>query len=460
MAILYVRNKSDHKIFHIEESFSSLVWTERYQECGDFVLEIPLNAANVDVYAIGNYLTLDDSTESMVIESRSIDDEAEEPLLEVTGRSLSSLLSRRTIMSRVIDLQQENIVLEGSIDDTIGKLFEDNITSPIIQEYAFFTDPEGRKLSEVPAGVALVEGFTPPPDPFTVYGRRQWVYYNVIRVVERPRVDRSLPITFKSSVTGIHIEQTFSEMKTVYDALVAICKKHYLGFKSYFDENNNIVVELIQGKNRSSFNNNLSPVIFNPVMDNISYVNYFDDYSECKTTGISYSDWYINYYVYAAQIKIYQGYNWVVDETKTGFDRYEIPFDVRSEVSVKSLQNDPDMELVYGESSEETVEDPRTTSEWEQYYDAIEKKVISTGESKYDDGDYEPVCTSEGAIDPLVRYKFEEDYFIGDQVELTNENGIIMTAYISEAVKSYDQNGIVVTPAFTNMTKYDTGEEE
>ena len=111
MAILYVRNKSDHKIFHIEESFSSLVWTERYQECGDFVLEIPLNAANVDVYAIGNYLTLDDSTESMVIESRSIDDEAEEPLLEVTGRSLSSLLSRRTIMSRVIDLQQENIVL-------------------------------------------------------------------------------------------------------------------------------------------------------------------------------------------------------------------------------------------------------------------------------------------------------------------------------------------------------------
>ena len=56
-AKIYVRNKSDRKIFYIEEKYSSLVWTERYQESGDFVLDIPLNSANFDVYKIGNYIS-------------------------------------------------------------------------------------------------------------------------------------------------------------------------------------------------------------------------------------------------------------------------------------------------------------------------------------------------------------------------------------------------------------------
>ena len=43
--------------------------TERYQECGDFVLDIPLNAANFQVYKRGNYVMFEDSDESMIVES-------------------------------------------------------------------------------------------------------------------------------------------------------------------------------------------------------------------------------------------------------------------------------------------------------------------------------------------------------------------------------------------------------
>ena len=50
MAIIYVRDKTSRQIIHIEESFSSLVWTERYQEAGDVVLAIPIDVADFNVY--------------------------------------------------------------------------------------------------------------------------------------------------------------------------------------------------------------------------------------------------------------------------------------------------------------------------------------------------------------------------------------------------------------------------
>ena len=35
-----------------------------------------------------------------------------------------------------------------------------------------------------------------------------------------------------------------------------------------------------------------------------------------------------------------------------------------------------------------------------------------------------------------------------------------MSAYIDEAVRSYDTNGIIVTPNFKNVLDYDDGGEE
>ena len=75
MAVVYVKDRNTFEFIRIEENYSSLVWTERYQAPGDFVMEIPISEANFNVYRRGNYVIMDESEEVMVIETLNINDE-------------------------------------------------------------------------------------------------------------------------------------------------------------------------------------------------------------------------------------------------------------------------------------------------------------------------------------------------------------------------------------------------
>ena len=135
MPIVYVRDKNSYDIIRIEESFSSLVWTERYQEAGEFVLEIPIDVANFDSYRRGNYIQLDESDETMLIESLNINDEVEDPVLEVSGRSLSCILERRINASKILENYAQSIKYEGTIYTVVNDLVTNEITNPTMQIY-------------------------------------------------------------------------------------------------------------------------------------------------------------------------------------------------------------------------------------------------------------------------------------------------------------------------------------
>ena len=226
---------------------------------------------------------------------------------------------------------------------------------------------------------------------------------------------------------------------------------------------------------RTTSQKTLSPIVFDPVMDNISYLGYIVVATDYKNTSFVYSDGYLFYrskYPLGSlaypKYDIYMGYSWndFDGSMKSGLDRFEIPFDARSEVSVNDLKDNVDPELYYGEDSEDSENSEVSTSgwssdDWYNWYDKIQKSVSDFGLSEYEDGEYDFIQSSEGSMDPLVRYKFETDYNIGDKVDITNgDYGIAMTAYIDEAVKSYDSNGWIITPNFKNILDYDYGEEE
>ena len=71
MPIIYVRDKRTYDVVWIEESYKSLVWTERYQEAGEFVLELPLRDVNYQYYQQGNYIQLDTRPETVNIVPRN-----------------------------------------------------------------------------------------------------------------------------------------------------------------------------------------------------------------------------------------------------------------------------------------------------------------------------------------------------------------------------------------------------
>ena len=433
MPIVYVRDKNSHEIIRIEESFSSLVWTERYQEAGEFILEIPINVANFEVYKRGNYIQLDESDETMVIESLNINDEAEDPKLEVGGRTLSCILERRINASRLDESYAQSVKYEGALGTVVQGIVNDEFLDPKMITYSWHhrnadgTTEEGYDSSH-------------PSNNYKVSDKVSASYRKISN------------IRYSNSVTGVTVAKDYSKLMSVYDILVSISKKYVTGFRVRL-QNGTFVLETYKGTDRTSAQKVLDPVIFNPVMDNISYVNYFEDQTDFRNVALSYSDasWSPVEFNVSMDTTIFNGYVWVTNnesktnESLTGLNRFELAVDARSSASVSSY--DPS-EYYYPEMGEES--DPVQN---------IISKVESVATDEFDTGDHDFVKTSEGAIDPLVRYEFGKDYFLGDTVELSNDNGVIMTAVIDEVVRSYDSDGFIVTPNFKSMEDYDYGSE-
>lgn len=77
--------------------FTSFIWTDRFYECGDFELKLPVEC-RPEKMVIGAYITYDKSEHVMIIEDLQIDRSTDDGnIVTVSGRSLESLLDRRVI---------------------------------------------------------------------------------------------------------------------------------------------------------------------------------------------------------------------------------------------------------------------------------------------------------------------------------------------------------------------------
>lgn len=94
--------------------YRSLIWTRKYFETGTVELHAPLNEKNIGYLKRGNIVTMSGSVESAFIEGVSIDDYSNE--ITVTGRTLSSGLSRRGIKSVVN--------FSGNYEDAMQKIVD------------------------------------------------------------------------------------------------------------------------------------------------------------------------------------------------------------------------------------------------------------------------------------------------------------------------------------------------
>lgn len=445
MAILYVRDKETRKIIALVEDFLSLVWTERYQEAGDFVLDMPVTKEYIDLFRKGRYISLDDSEETMIIQTVDITEsfgDEEEPNLEISGKSLTELLSRRANVSRVIDYQQGVLTYSGKYSEVIQNIVNNDIISPIKSYWSWYH----KVINEDTGAVSWVIGYehydSNPSDNLKISPA-----YNSdpSRAIKNFVFKNNL-----SSSLDVDISESYGKLMTLYDLIQSLSKRHLMGFRVVMNSDNNFEFQVYSGVDRTSSQKVLDPVIFDPSMDNISYVNYFDDSSNYKNCWLTYGKGYLcprrpmgtNDWNSGELESIDSGYYWgyetsdtVTKESITDIDRIEIPF------------------------STDEVDDYSTLNTIKKVSEARHDMQVD-GRDQFEDGEYTVITSSEGSIDPLVRYRYGTDYFIGDRVDITNNNGIVMTAIISEVVRSYDSDGITVTPNFMDMTKYDYGYDE
>lgn len=204
--------------------YDSLIWTDRYTECGDFEISFPCASFNPDIFQNGNYVIIEESEKTMIIESIEKKDSQEDgDMCNVSGRSLESILDRRLIWDK-----------QSFTDKPIQEVVEALLNSEFINP-----TNEDRK---VPNFI-----FRSNPDP---------------RLAE------------------IKITDEYDK-KTVYDSVKDICDKKHVGM-SMTVEDGVFVFSLFIGMDRTYEQTENTFVIFSPEFGNFTDTTYTQDSKEYK----------------------------------------------------------------------------------------------------------------------------------------------------------------------------------
>ena len=202
------------------DTYDSMIWTDRYQECGDFELYLPMSKELANYIKQDYYLWSQHSEHVMIIEKLQISSDAENgDTITVTGRSLESLLDRRIVWGLKI--------LSGNFQEGVQTLLNENVISP--------SKPE-RKIDNFI--------FEASDDP---------------------------------AITGLTIETQYTG-DNLYDVITKLCAERGIGFKVTLNDQKQFVFKLYAGEDRSYDQTKNPYVVFSPSFDNI----ITSDYTETK----------------------------------------------------------------------------------------------------------------------------------------------------------------------------------
>ena len=216
---LYVLNPQ-YETIGIVDYYSSIIWTRRYQDAGDFEIYISATPEVIVLLKEDNIVMRDDDDMLCVIETVTLStDEENGDYLTVSGRSIESLLDRRIVW--------EQTTLNSTTEAAIRKLIIENAISP---------QDTNRTIPHLTLGTS--NNFTE---------------------------------TIRMQITG----------DSLLEAVKNICITYEYGFKVTL-ENGNLVFNIYKGTDRSTGQNENPFVSFSPSFDNLVSSEYAYDKTPLK----------------------------------------------------------------------------------------------------------------------------------------------------------------------------------
>lgn len=213
------------------DTFESFIWTERFSEYGDFELYLPIEPDVFDYIKKDYYVTIKDSKRAMIIETISIDTDPDDgATLQVTGRSLESLLERRIVWKQT--------TLSGTLQNGIKKLLDENVVSP---------SDSNRKISE---------------------------FY--------------FASSSDAAITSLNVSAQFTG-DNLYDVIKYLCDAYKIGFKVTLESINGkdrFAFRLYPGVDRSYEQIENPYVVFSPSYENLITSNYLESDRDLKTVAL------------------------------------------------------------------------------------------------------------------------------------------------------------------------------
>lgn len=343
----------------ILDMYESSIWTDRYQEPGDFEIYMStqieiLNRVKEDYYLINR-----NSEHAMIVEAILIKSDVEEGShITISGRSLESILDRRIVWGQ--------LVLSGDLQNGIKKLLTHCIINP---------SDSDRKIDNFV--------FEESDDPLIT------------------------ELTIDAQYTGDNL----------LDVVQKICSDHEIGFKITFNDQMQFVFKLYAGADRS-YDQFANPyVVFSPKFENIINSNYLESNVALKTVTLVGGEGEGSARRYATVSGNYG--------SGTGLSRREIFTDAR-------------------DISSDTGDTTLSESEYNAQLQQRGKETLAENTA---------VVSFEGQVETTLMYRYGEDFFMGDIVQIANEYGHETKVRVIELVTSESEEGISVYPTFTTLAE-------
>lgn len=224
---LLVLNENFESIYLID-SYKSLIWTDRYDQAGDFELYTEVSGKVLQYVQKNCYLVNNESEYTMIVEDIDILSDREiGNYIKITGRSLESILDRRIVWGLK--------VLNGKLQNGIQTLLNECIISP--------SDPN-RKISNF--------------------------------IFAESTDEKVANATIDTQYTGDNLYNVISEQCYIND----------LGFKILLNDQNQFVFSMYSGVDRSYDQEKNTFVIFSPKFENLVNSNYSESNSNYKNVTL------------------------------------------------------------------------------------------------------------------------------------------------------------------------------
>lgn len=215
-----------------------------------------------------------------------------------------------------------------------------------------------------------------------------------------------------SKITSLTIDNQYTG-DDLYTVIKGLCEENNIGFKIVLTDDNQFAFSLYAGADRSYDQTENPYVVFSPNFENIINSNYFS-----SKAG------YRNVTLVAGEGEGASRKTTVVGSA-SGLDRRELFTDARD---------------ISSDTEDGTLSDA-------EYIAQLRTKGLKNL------ADHMITTAFEGEVEVTRLYKYGEDFFIGDIVQIANEYGNENSAYISELIISNSDEGLSIYPTFKTISK-------
>ncbi len=232
---VYILNKNFETV-SLVDSYTSLIWTDRFYKAGDFELYLPSSKENNDRFIPGYYLWDKDTDHMMIIEDlKTTSDIDSGNNFVVTGRSLESILERRIVWNKI------DFPTNSALQASVKSLINSNIISA--------SDQKRRILNSSGNNGFIFEDST------------------------------------DSAITTLTFEAQYNR-ESLYDIITGLCEEKKIGFKITLNSNNQFVFKFYVGTDRSYSQDNNTFIVFSPNFENIINSEYNEITSEYRNVAL------------------------------------------------------------------------------------------------------------------------------------------------------------------------------